>query len=576
MSNTQDENPSKESDPSQIISSLEKRLANAETASRAKSGFLAKMSHEIRTPMNGIIGMADLMSRTDLSFTQKDYLETIQFSAEVLLSLINDILDHSKVEAGELTLEHIPLDLRLIIDEACELLRTKAEEGELTIIIDYPVSDMQYFYGDPKRIRQVLLNYVSNAIKYSSEGVIVVAVEILGKVDDEDICVRVSVKDNGIGIPTEIHEDVFSLYKQVHSNDKQIEGAGLGLAITKQLADLMGGGVGLISTPGEGYLFFAEIMLQGDPNADVSPVRLDELVGSRVLVVEPDKAASDYLRDILEHHGIIVDVVNCTDCIDSALNINCAGCIGSALKTETHESSTPDVLIIRDKIDEVNVSDLLPTYSRTLRKHHISVVVINSGDVSHSVNLAKIRGVNGVILEPIRQTKLMSILCNILSRKITDRILRETGKIMQIDAEGHNILPRDSRYGSHQRVLLVEDNAINSKLGRIMLEKLNCVVTTAKNGEEACSMLEEHEFDTVFMDCQMPVMDGYAATRKIRSSSLGHMDTPIIALTASAYEEDKQRCREAGMDDFLSKPVRSADLSIMLLKWNNKRSIAAV
>ncbi len=525
----------------------------AERASHAKSEFLARMSHEIRTPMNGVMGMSELLQSTELTPRQRRLSETISRSAETLLQIINDILDFSKIEAGKLDLERVEFGLRAAVEETIEIFagRAQAKGLELACVIEPEVPSV--VRGDPMRLRQILVNLLGNALKFTDTGEISIRVKAL----DEQGLVRFEVTDSGIGIAEEAQSQIFNAFSQADSfTTRKYGGTGLGLAICRQLATLMGGEIGVRSTVGQGSTFWLDVVLEplaGLHSSDTGIVlaqlpRLN-LNGLRALVVD-DSANS---REILEQHltawGVEVIVAE-----DGASGLRALTAAGAAAF---------DLALLDDQMPVMGGLEMARLIRADARADGLRLILLNSQDgVDNGAEAGRLFA--AVVPKPLRRSQLFTCL----SRAMTAAPgAAAVAAGVAADARAPKPPPAAPRLGP--RVLLVEDNPVNREVALGMLEALGCRTDAADNGWRAIEAMNDGVYDAVLMDCQMPVMDGLSATAEIRrrESSLGQARVPIIALTANAMEGDRERCLAAGMDDFLSKPFTQQQLAALLQRW---------
>ncbi len=513
----------------------------AEAASTAKSEFLARMSHEIRTPMNGVLGMTDLLlNSTALDERQRRYADTIRHSADSLLFIINDILDFSKIEAGKLELDHAPFNLRKVVEESVELLAERAQAKELVLASQLATGIQTGLCGDAMRLRQVLVNLIGNAVKFTEAGEIVVRVsEITGS--DSGHWVQFEVQDTGVGINPENLDLIFDSFAQEDgSTTRKFGGTGLGLAISKQLVELMGGKLAVDSTPGMGSRFFFSVPLEADP-AEVSASRTDGLVGVRVLVVDDSAVNREILHQQLSGWKMEVAEV---DSGRAALN---------ALESAAHGGDPFDLLMLDYHMPDLDGVAVAKAIRANVSLANLRIVLLSSVSADRPEMDVADLGISAWLTKPLRQAQLYFCLTTSL-----EEVSIET-KALTSDSES---VPPEFDI----KVLLVEDNLVNQAVAQGMLDQMGCTVSLATDGQEALELFSRERFQLVLMDCQMPVMDGFRASREIRRlESIKQLEPlPIVALTANALQGDRERCLAAGMSDYLSKPFSLNELRAII------------
>lgn len=531
---------------------LEQAKDEAIAASQAKSEFLANMSHEIRTPMNGILGMAELLSNSDITERQRDFVSVINNSASALLNIINDILDFSKIEAGAFEIDPVPFDLKSSINDVTSLLRSAAQEKDIELIINYPTDLPRHFIGDVGRIRQVVTNLVGNAVKFTEAGHVTIDVGIQ-KSRDMVIC-TLDVKDTGIGISPEKMNRIFEKFTQADGSTTRVYGGtGLGLTISKHIVEMMGGKMHVESKLGEGSKFGFRVPLPIDHNAKPEAFDSDLVLGKRALIVDDIAVNRDLFSEQLKSWGLEPETA--VDGVEALAKIRTA-----------QDSKQPFDLILLDFLmPGMNGQEFAQLVTQTTTLDSPQIIMLSSCDQPVSTAALGRMGIDSYLIKPVRERRLFDTIVRVLSNPAP-----------QIAAPSpiEDPEPPQARRPHKREILVAEDFLLNQDVVRLMLSETPFQPVFANTGQEAVDLYlqDPNRFPLILMDISMPVMDGYEATRTIRSHEMssGLNPIPIIALTGHALKDDRRSCLGAGMNDYLSKPVKQLRLIEKLETYSGK------
>lgn len=521
---------------------LQKKMSLASKTADIKNEFFASMSHEIRTPMNAVMGMAQILAKTKVDFEQKQYLDTIISASDALVQIINDILDVSKLEAGKFDLLCEEQDLEVICLEVCNLLSIRAEEKQINLFLDFTLKEKKRVVVDGGRLRQILINLIGNAIKFTDQGDVTLVVELTS--DKNEDLYSFSIKDTGIGISEKAQKSLFSAYSQADNTiSKDFGGTGLGLQICQKLVEAMSGKIGIDSQLNKGSTFWFSIPLESVKEEQGTILNFNE---KECLLIDSHPKSLAITKEVLDDSNLVVTSMSDPEEV-----------LAYMTTTEKHFN----LIVIQKKLLGLDGLRLVELIKKDKRYSYIPIVLL--APVGLEINRKELKkiGVNVYLTNPFSPTSLKKALHSL------DSIQRKKEAIYISNKNIHSLEQENARYYANVSVLIADDVEVNRFILNSMLSKIGIVADFAENGLEALEKVKTNHYDLIFMDCRMPVMDGFEATKKIKSLESNKSKIPVIALTANAGQSDQQACHKAGMDDFMAKPYSETQLGDVIDTW---------